>query len=71
MLLVLFTDFLLFLLPLALTLFTSKISDLKEKKVLLFVRHGLVFDESQKEITLNFNITDGKKGRELEDYKGD
>lgn len=32
---------------------------MKEKKNLLFVKHGLVFNEVQKEITMNFNLTDG------------
>jgi hypothetical protein len=31
---------------------------LKAKKTLLFVRHGLSFDETQVEIKMNFNITD-------------
>ena len=39
----------------------SKISDLRDKKSLLFVKHGLFFDESQAEIAMNFNITDGRK----------
>ena len=38
----------------------SKISDLRDKKSLLFVRHGLSFHESQTEISMNFNITDGR-----------
>jgi hypothetical protein len=39
-------------------LLCSKISELKAKKTLLFVRHGLAFDETQVEIKMNFNITD-------------
>ena len=48
----------------------SKISDLRDKKSLLFVKHDLSFDESQAEITMNFNITDGRKFKDSdEDFK--
>lgn len=48
----------------------SKISELKAKKSLLFVRHGLRFDEAQAEITMHFNITDGREEVKVESGKG-
>lgn len=39
--------------------FFSKISELEEKNSILFLKHGLLFNNIQEEITMNFNITDG------------
>ena len=57
-------------------LFYSKISELKAAKTLLFVRQGLRFHETQNEIIMKFNITDGKneiskttKGEQIRENK--
>jgi hypothetical protein len=40
---------------------------LKEKNSILFLKHGLLFNDIQEEITMNFNITDGGRKKNKND----